>query len=82
MPRALKSDKFFMYNARKKGYWKNKILIGVNHLYEGGTNNLSLQDLIDFLKEKNIETSSVPLNSSFSVTVPVKQETLTPKGKE
>lgn len=69
MPRTLKTDKFFMYNAKKSGYWKNKILLGVNHVYVKGNKDVSLQDLFDFLKEKNIDPLRVKLNDSFSIIV-------------
>jgi len=66
MPRPKITDKFFVYNARKSGFCKNKMLIGVNHMYGGKTDNLYLQDLIDFLKEKEIDPSTVKIHGSFS----------------
>jgi hypothetical protein len=60
-----KTEKFFIYAAKKSGNYKNKRLLGVNHSYEGGTENLTFQDLVDFLKEKNIDLSTVALQSSF-----------------
>lgn len=71
MPRATKKDKFFLYKAHKSGYWKNKMLFGVNHNYEGGDCNLSMQDLIDFMEENQIEPSRVPLNSGFTAHIKV-----------
>jgi hypothetical protein len=68
MPRTPKSSKFFLYVPAKSGWRKGEKLLGVNHSYEGGTENLSLQDLIDFLKEKNINASDVKLNSGFMTT--------------
>lgn len=67
MPRALKTDKFFFYTAKKSGHWKGKIMIGVNGLYEGGINNISIQDLIDFLAKNEINPSNVEINNSFIV---------------
>ena len=65
MPRALRSDKFFFYAAKKSGFSKGKILLGVNHLYEGGINNISVQDLIDFLAKNKIDPSKVEIGNSF-----------------
>ena len=66
MPRATKKDKFFIYTAEKSGNFKNKMLLGVNHFYEGDVENINLQDLLDFIKEKNIDPSRVHISSSFS----------------
>jgi hypothetical protein len=68
MSRRLKSSKFFLYAPFRSGWRKGERLLGVNYLYEGGTENLNLQDLIDFLKEENIDPSVVRLNSSFTTT--------------
>lgn len=60
MPRALKSDKFYFFKVR--GYRKGgPSLLGVNN----STGGISVQDLLDFLKEKGIEPAKVPLPSSF-----------------
>ncbi len=56
MPRALKSDKFCIYAPKKRGYRKGEMLMSTN-----GNHELSVQDLLDFLKEKGIEPSRVPL---------------------
>lgn len=66
MPRPKKTDKFFFYTAKKTGFFKNKRLIGVNHLQEGGSDNLNLQDLIDFVKENDIDPSKVKIHGSFT----------------
>jgi hypothetical protein len=66
MPRPKKTDKFFFYSPKKSGYSRGKMLVGVNHRYEGGTDNLNLQDLIDFLKENEIDPSNVKVHASFS----------------
>lgn len=60
-----KADKFFIYAPAKRGRNKGKRLLGVNATYEGGTANLTLQDLAEFLKAKNIELSAVVLPLSF-----------------
>jgi len=64
MPRVLKSDKFFIYAAEKSGYWKGKRLLGINHSYDGEA-HFTIQDLVDFLKDKKIELSKVLLSDSF-----------------
>ena len=66
MPRPKKTDKFFFYTAKKSGFHKNKKLIGVNHFHEESGNNLNLQDLINFVKENDIDPSKVKIHSSFT----------------
>jgi len=66
MPRPKKTDKFFFYTAKQAGFFKNKRLIGVNYSQEGGPDNLNLQDLIDFVKENDIDPSKVKIHSSFT----------------
>ncbi len=68
MPRSTKKDKFFYLNPGKTGSRKGKILFGVNSNYEGNVGNLSVQDLVDFLKEKNFDPSKVSLSSMFIAT--------------
>ena len=70
MPRK-KTEKFFLYAAGKSGRYKGKRLLGVNSQYKGRTDNLTLQDLADFLKENNIVFSTVALPSSFMTVVMV-----------
>ena len=65
MPRALRSDKFFVYTAQKSGCFKKKMLLGINSSYKGGAEDISLQDLIDFLEEKKIGISSVKVPAGF-----------------
>ncbi|MCX6760032.1 MAG: hypothetical protein NTW46_01665 [Candidatus Nealsonbacteria bacterium] len=60
-----KTNKFFIYAPLRRGCLKGTQLLGVNHSYEGGTEKLSMQDLIDFLKEKGINPSKVPLSGGF-----------------
>lgn len=66
MPRALKSDKFFIYAPTKVGYGKGTRLMGVNHLYKGSIN---LQDLLDFLKKHEIDPARVPVSTNFIVNI-------------
>ncbi len=68
MPRALKSDKFFLHAVQKRGPFKGHRLLGVNHTYRDGK-NITLQHLLDFLKEKGIETSQVPVLDSYMVYI-------------
>ena len=71
MPRAKKSDKFCLRNAKKSGYWKDKIFISVNFKYEGNKDTISLKDLMDFLAENKIDPSRVALDSGFMTTVKI-----------
>ncbi len=61
---ARNKDKFFIYAAKKSGYLKNKRLLGVNHRHAGA--ELTLQDLLDFLREKNVDPSSVIIFHNFT----------------
>jgi hypothetical protein len=61
-----KTDKFFIYAAPKKGSGKGRRLLGVNYAYEGGAQNVTVQDLMEFLNENKIELSAVVLGSNFS----------------
>jgi hypothetical protein len=63
-----KNSQFFIYVPAKSGHLKGTRLLGVNHLYKGGTEDLSVADLLAFLKEKQIDPSDVRLPSSFSTT--------------
>ncbi len=56
MPRAKKGDKFFM---QKLGASKGRHLIGLR------AESANLQDLLDFLKEKNINPAKVDIPSTF-----------------
>lgn len=71
MPRAKKTEKFFYYLPRRSGYWKNRILIGVNCSYEGKKEEITLKDLNDFLKEKNIDPSKIKIGKGFSISADV-----------
>ncbi len=61
MPRARKTDKFFLYKPTKSGPRKNSIFMGANDSFEGGVNNINLKDLIEFLENNNIDPSDVPM---------------------
>jgi len=63
-----KSSKFFLYAAKKSGYYKGKRLLGINHAYEGGVDSLTVKDLVDFLKDEKIELSNVALPGGFITT--------------
>jgi hypothetical protein len=63
-----KSTKFRIYAAKKSGRLKNKRLLVCNEFYQGG-DNITLQNLIDFLKEKQINPSSVEIRPGFSTAV-------------
>lgn len=60
-----KTAKFFMYSPSKKGRNKGKALIVTNYDYKG-TDKITLRDLILFLKEKNVDPASIPLDRRFS----------------
>ncbi len=66
MPRALKSDKFLIYAPKKSGYWKGKMLIGVNLSHAGEGNELTVQDLLNFLNEKGVDPSAVKIPVTFT----------------
>ncbi|MFA5935071.1 MAG: hypothetical protein WC827_04255 [Candidatus Paceibacterota bacterium] len=65
MPRALKTDKFFLGAIQKSGRMKGKRLLSFNYAYSGDTSKINLQDMIDFLKEKGVEPSSVEVPRNF-----------------
>lgn len=69
MPLAKRTDKFKILNPQRSGPWKNRAFLAVNCLYNGGTENISIQDLIDYLKEKDIDPSSVKVDKSFRTYV-------------
>jgi len=48
------------------------MLLGINHGYEGGSENISVTDLVDFLKKNNIDPSEVKLENNFMVRIVVK----------
>lgn len=67
MPRAKKTDKFFFKLPKKNGYWKNKTLIGVNYSYEG-KEEITFEELNNFLKENKIDPSKIKLKKGFLLT--------------
>ncbi len=66
-----KTDKFFLYSAPKKGRDKGKALLVTNHVYNGDRSKLNLKDLIEFLKEKNIDPTTVALDKSYMAEVKI-----------
>lgn len=62
MPRTKKSDKFFYHHLRKTGKRKNKVLIGANCDY-CDFDNLTLDDLVVYLKENNIPLDSINVSN-------------------
>ena len=67
----LNRDKFFIYAPVRHGAMKGTRLLGVNHSFKGGANNPSLQDLIDFLKKKEVDLARVEIPSEFKTLVRV-----------
>jgi len=68
MANRRKESRFFIYAKEKSGRYKGKRRMGVNHLFVGGTENLTIKDLIDFLEEKDIKPDEVKLPSTFTTT--------------
>lgn len=68
MPRSNKFTKFSLQAARKSGAYKNKMILCVNHCYEGDLDSISLQDLLDFLQERKINLSDVKISAPFFIT--------------
>lgn len=60
MPRALKKDKFSLTKTKTKG--ERRLIL--NYSYEGDM-NLNLKEILDFLKEKDIDPSKVTLKGSL-----------------
>jgi len=72
MANRRKDAKFFIYNPDQSGQHKGTRLLGFNRLYVGETP--TVQDLLDFLKEKGVDPTDVPIDSPFITrTKPVKQ---------
>lgn len=61
MAETQNSSKFFIQKSRKKGLFKGRCLMGISD----ATENVSLQDLLDFLAEKKIDPSKVELFANF-----------------
>jgi len=68
MPRALKSDKFFLVNKRRRGNPKGSRLLGINDVYSGG-DTVTLKDLNDFLQKTQVDPAKVMVPDSFMTTV-------------
>lgn len=69
MPRANSTDKFYIYAPQRSGRAKGKRLIGVNHRHSGGVDNITLEDLLNFLHKHEIEPSRVSIPSHYSALV-------------
>ncbi|MCC7004891.1 hypothetical protein IT397_03170 [Candidatus Nomurabacteria bacterium] len=65
MPRYAK-EKFFIYAPARRGPFKGKRLLGVNDTYEGGTDKITLKDLVEFLSQKGISLDRVTLPAAFT----------------
>ena len=65
MSNRSKYSKFFIYAPAKNGSMKGCRLLGTNSLHVDGANNLTVNDLISFLKENNIHPSDVALPRGF-----------------
>jgi hypothetical protein len=70
MPRK-KTDKFYLYRVQKSGPYRGRRLLGINQSFEGDTENLTLQDLLQFLEERQIELSTVLLPPGFRTVAKV-----------
>lgn len=57
--------KFFIHAPNRSGEYKGRRLMGINRLYNGDKNNVTVKDMIAFLKEKGIDPSTVPLPHLF-----------------
>lgn len=66
MPRAKKTDKFYIVNVRGHKVYGNH-LVGINPLYEGDSKNLTLQEFIDFLQKVGVDPATVKLPAKFDV---------------
>ena len=65
MPRAKKTEKFYI--SKVPGHKKyGTHLVRINRLYEG-SENLTFQELVDFLKEQGLDPAKVKLPASFCV---------------
>jgi DNA-binding sugar fermentation-stimulating protein len=65
MPRARKTDKFFIVQIKGCKNLGNH-LVGINPDYEGDRSNLHLQEFVDFLKEQGVDPSKIKLPDSFN----------------
>jgi hypothetical protein len=68
MSQRSKTSKFFIYAAAKSGYLKDRRLLGVNNLRKASTDDITLEDLLDFLKEKGVSPSQVKIDNGFITT--------------
>lgn len=61
MPRPSRSDKFFYQVPRRTGARKGQVFFGTNTLRKRDGQEITLQDLFDFMKEKGIDPAKVSL---------------------
>jgi hypothetical protein len=71
MAKARSTDKFFVYAARHSGYNIGRRLLGVNPNYNGDIDNLSIEDLVQFLNKNNLDLNKVRLPSNFLTTASI-----------
>ncbi len=63
-------NKFIMHPVEKEGEHKGERLILINDFYKEGIESISLGDLIDFLKEHNIDPKRVPVKKFITFIKP------------
>jgi len=63
MSHSSDTDKFFLF--KKSPYASKKMLLGINPSYTGDIADITLEDLLNFLKEKNINPSRISLPGNF-----------------
>lgn len=63
---ATKNDKF---SIQQLNDGSNRKLICVNILYEGDRKAISVQDLLEFLKQNNLDPKKVPVSDTFMTAV-------------
>jgi hypothetical protein len=66
MPRALETDKFCIHGGKNKKTYlmANPDYTGPNQLYDG-----SLLDLVNYLKERNIDLAKVEIPGRFVMSI-------------
>ncbi len=65
-----KDKKFVIYAAKRYGRHKGERFMLINDFYEGGTENITVEDLINFLKEHDIDPKRVPLRNFMAYVKP------------
>ena len=64
------SDKFLCREPEESGFWKRNRLLTINRSY-AGDENVTLEDLTLFMKEKGLNPSDVKFSQNFAATIPV-----------